>query len=230
MSTWLNTPKELYDDSRILFAFRKAPAVFADAVDKWMNKERISFLGKSIRQNVGTKGIRGKLLNRGLFAGRTPRSGLGWSPQIVGQFVSYKRNKNAIDLEMKMEFAKNSPMKKAMEIEETGGTVSSNKFMPIPMYRNLAAIGVVSKFHENFKSMTLVPVKKNNNLYWFYKYGGMMILAFVGKKQIKIHKQFDFHRTWERRHASVINRGQKAMDQATRKVENMIATGEISGL
>ena len=219
--------RELYDDSRVLFAFRKAPEIFADSIDHWMNKERLTFLGNG----ATGKGIRGKLLNKTLFADRIGRHGDGkWSPQIVGQFVSYKRNKNKLDLEMTMEFADHSPMKPAMEILETGGTVSSDKFMPIPMYRNLAAAGVTGKFYENFKDMDLTPVKKNGSLYWFYKYGGRMILAFVGKKRIRIHKQFDFHNTWNRRYSSVMQRGQKMMDKATQKVELMIENGDISGL
>jgi hypothetical protein len=233
MPTWLHATRDLYDDSRVLYAFRKAPEVFADAIDKWMNKERISFLGKSMKQSVGAKGIRGKLLNKSLFGNRMARFGIGWSPQTVGQFVSYKRNKKTLDLEMTMEFAKDSPLKKAMEIDETGGTVNSSKFMPIPMYRNLLQVGVTSKFNEDFKDRDLTPIKSKgdpNTLLWFYNKNGFRLLAYVGKKQTRIHKQFDFHRTWERRHDSVINRGQKACDTATRKVESLIDSGEISGL
>jgi hypothetical protein len=105
--------------------------------------------------------------------------------------------------------------------------------MPIPMYRNLANIGIVNKFSEQFHNMDLTPIKpkgRGDTLYWFYNVGGYHTLAFVGKKSIRIHKQFDFHRTWERRYPSVIQRGQKAADTATRKVESMIATGDISGL
>jgi hypothetical protein len=128
-------------------------------------------------------------------------------------------------------------MEPAMQLEETGGDISSDKFMPMPMYRNLANIGIATNRHGAFKEMAaageLTPIKPKGDpdtLLWFYNKGGYRSLAFVGKKNIHVKKQFDFHATWARRLMSVMQRGQKAADTATRKVEKLIATGDISGL
>ena len=231
-------PRELYDPSRVLFAFRKAPEVFADAVDFWLNKERVAFLGKSTKKDTSsTKGIRGKLLHKPLFGGAGLRgNSQGWSPQVVGQFKSFKKEKDSLNVSLTMEFAR-GPLEPAMQLLETGGAISSSKFMPIPMYRNLAQIGITKRYYKEFQERAaagqLIPIHPkgdSDTLLWFYNRFGKKILAFVGKKNLRVHKQFDFHRTWETRLTSVMQRGQKAMDTATRKVERMIAEGEISGL
>ena len=228
--------RELYDDSRVLFAFRKAPEVFAEAIDYWLNKERVAFLGKDIKRTDSTKGIRGKLLHKPLAGGSFLGRSRGWSPQIVGQFKSFKNEKNSLNVSLTMGFAR-GPMEPAMELEEQGGAVESGKFMPIPMYTNLAMMGVQKRFYKTFKEMSaqgkLTPIHPKGDkdtLLWFGNEGGVRSLLFVGKKNLRIHKQFDFHNTWARRLTSVIQRGQKAADTATRKVEKMIASGEISGL
>jgi hypothetical protein len=230
-------PKQVsaYDDGRVKYALDKAPQVFAEEVDHWLNKERLSFLGKPFKANdVGGAGIRGKLLGKPRFG----RPG-NWSKGIVGQFVSYKDDKGSLHPKITMEYARNSPMLPAMQIEESGGTTQSSKFMPIPIFQSLAQMGITKNFHTNFKSLAaddkLVPIRANGRpdlLYWIYKIKGhlaMNKLMFIGRKHNTIKSQFDFHRAWGRREAQALSRGQQAVYRATRKVERMIKEGKISG-
>jgi hypothetical protein len=228
------------DNGRVLYAFRKAPAIFADDIDHWFNKERLSFLGA--KKNA-TSGIKGKLLHKEQW-GR----GDGWSPSIVGQFVSHKTYAGKLDASMTMGFAPGSPMEDAMELLEKGGTSTSNKFMPIPVWDNLKESGMImnQSYHTNtqesasniFKEMSaadsLFAVHgKNGNIYWLSKVFGNAregfkpLLLFVGKKTIKIKKQFDFHKAWTKRYPKVMRRGEMAIFRATRKVESLMNQGKI---
>ena len=221
------------DNGRVLYAFRKAPDVFADEIDHWFNKERLSFLGA--KKNA-TSGIKGKLLSKQRWG-----QGGGWSPSIVGQFKSAKNHPGQLQASMSMGFAPGSPLEDAMELLEKGGTVKSNKFMPIPVWGNLKQLGIEKGAHATFDEMSaansMFAIKgRGGSILWLSKVFGNSqkgykpLLLFVGMKQLKIKKQFDFHRAWERRYPKVIRRGEMAIFRATRKVESLIKKGDISGI
>lgn len=213
------------EDYRVKAAFDAAPKIFADEIDHWYNKERRAFLGK--KGSGGTWGLKARLAKKPLFG--QPDAG-GWSPQITGQFVSTKKNKNTLHPEMTMLFATGSPMEKAMELLEKGGTVDSSDFMPIPNWANLKAAGYTGKFYFAFKALAesgkMFPVKQGSDtLLWFMMIGGRKLLMFTGKKHIRIHKQFTFRDAWEKKYPAVLDRGLQAIDRAVKRTENTMAKG-----
>jgi hypothetical protein len=229
------------DNGRVKYAFQRAPAVFADEIDHWFNKERLSFLGA--RRNA-KGGIKGKLLHKE----RWGRGG-GWSPSIVGQFTSSKTYQGQIDASMSMGFAPGSKLEDAMELLEKGGTISSSKFMPIPVWENLQKAGVMTNqdvrssvkesAHHAFKEMSegnsLFSIPgRGGTILWLSKVFGdwnsrsrRPLLLFIGKKSIRVRKQFDFTRTWLKRYPKVMRRGEMSIYRATRKVEALIKQGKL---
>ena len=213
------------EDYRVRAALEAAPKIFADEIDHWYNKERRAFLGT--KSGSGSWGLKARLAKKPVFG--HPEDG-GWAPQVLGQFKSFKKNKDTLHPEMTMEFAPESPLEKAMEILEKGGTVDSQKFMPIPNWTNLKAAGYTGKFYFAFKALAesgkLFPVKQGSDtLLWFMMIGGRKLLMFTGKKHIRIHKQFTFRDAWERKYPAVMDRGLQAIDRAVRRTENTMAHG-----
>jgi hypothetical protein len=227
-------PKQVkaYDDGRVKYALDQSPKVFAEELAHWQNKERVAFLGREVKkQESGGSSIRGFLMGKSRFG----RPG-AWSHSIVGQFVSYTQDKGTLHPRMTMEFARKSPLIEAMEMEESGGGVTSGRFMPVPIFQNLAQIGVVRAFYRKFQEMAhdeqLIPVHPSGRpdlLYWFYKRNGHNMPLFVGRKSSTIKKQFDFHRAWDRRASKAVARGEQAIYRATRRVERMIKEGNANG-
>jgi hypothetical protein len=225
-------PKQVaaYDDSRVKYALEKAPEVFQNEIQHWLNKERVNFLGfKGHKAASDGGGIRGKLLNKPRFM----RTG-DWAPQVVGQFKSFTENKGSLNPRMTMEFSEGSPLLKAMKFLEVGGSVTNSKFMPIPAYDILRQTGITGSFYKQFKTASeagdLIPIHPRgmpNILYWISKKFGQ--LQFIGHKNITIKKQFDFHNAWNKRSSKVVVRGEQAIYRATRKIEKMIREGKIAG-
>jgi hypothetical protein len=227
-------PKQVaaYDDSRVKLALDKAPHIFINEINHWLNKERVNFLGFSVKGGKAKSdggGIRGKLLNKARYG----RPG-GWSPGVVGQFKSFIRDKNTLHPKMTMQYADNSPLKKAMEFQEHGGGITNSKFMPTPAYSLLRESGVVEGFYKHFKASAaagdLVPIRPRDNpglLYWFSK--KYKQLQFIGRKRITVKKQFDFHATWAKRQSKAMARGEQAIYRAVRLVEKMIKAGYFKG-
>jgi hypothetical protein len=220
--------KQFLDADRVLFAFRQAPSIFAKQLEIWERKERKSFLGGPVKGGSGDgKGFRGKLLNKKLVG----RPG-SWSPAVAGQFKSYMQGRGTLGVKVTMGIVQDNPLTKGLELLEKGGTISSDKYMPVPVYRNLAQVGVVRDAYGAFKERSeagqLTGINQGNRMLWFYNRNGHRLLLFVGKKQMKVKKQFTFTRAWQQREPSVIRRGQLAADKATKQVEKMIKEGTLT--
>jgi hypothetical protein len=217
--------REMLDADRVLFAFQKAPQVFAKQLEIWLRKERKSFLGGTQQGHDG-RGVRGKLFNKKLFG----RPGT-WSPQVAGQLKSFIKDRGTLGVKMTMGIVQDNPLTKAMELLEKGGSITSDKYMPIPVYRNLAQVGVVKNAYGAFKERAdagqLTPIKQGDRVLWFYNRNGFRLLLFVGQKHLTVKKQFDFIKAWKNREPSVIRRGQLAADTATKQVEKMIRDGNL---
>ena len=232
------------DKGRVKYAFQRAPAIFADEIDYWFNKERLSFLGA---RKQATTGIKGKLLHKE----RWGRGG-GWSPGIAGQFISQKSRYGQVDESLSMGLSPRSKFEDALELLERGGNVKSDKFMPIPVWENLRKSGVMinqdvhfntkesarSAFKEMSEANSLFAIRgKSGTLLWLSKIWGdwtsrsrRPLLLFVGKKSIRVRKQYDFTKTWLRRYPQTMRRGEMAIFRATRKVEGLIKQGKLGFL
>jgi hypothetical protein len=237
---------EAYDDSRVRYAFDKAPEVFAREIDHWLNIERVGFLGKTAKDTESTRGIRGRLYHK-----QTKFGGVGWPRSMVGQLKSYKENKGSIAAQIVMGLTgSNEEKNKAMELFESGGLLSAGKYMRIPNIEALRYFGVYQQsqaeqfFKDHLKGFQMVQSRRNpGNIVYLAsmssvdqrhreKFGAPtadMMPVFTLSKKAKIHKQFDFINTWRKRAEKALSRGEQAIYRATRKVEKMIREGAVQG-
>jgi len=237
------------DSGRVKYAFGRAPTVFADEIDHWLNRERLGFIGKRGRPD-STRGIKG-----GLYKKETA-SGQQWSPRFVEQLAGIKNNKGKINSSLVMGLiGKDAKLHSTMEFLEQGGIVNSGKFMPIPNLENLKYYGVhnqkqAAEFYKTTfdnPEFQLLPGKDGNYYLvsrgessyrehthgtydpWETAYSGQNIrkLLFTLSRKAKIHKQYDFTKRWAKRLPSVMKRGEQAIYRATRKTEKLINEGKL---
>ena len=239
-------PKQTYyDDSRVLYAFQKAPEVFAEEIDHWFNKERAGFLGKQ-RNRTSTAGIKGKLYHRQTESGEE-----GWPANYVQQFASYKQGLKTLNETLTMGLiGPNERLHKSLEFQEHGGVIAPGKYMVIPNIKALQYFGIYKQnqalefFKDHIKDMKMLTPKGGADIFYTMSTSGMsnekrfgkfkgnvpnQPILFTLRKRVRVHKQFDFSKTWERRYSAIMRRGEEAENRATRKVEKMIREGDILG-
>jgi hypothetical protein len=151
-----------------------------------------------------------------------------------------------------MGLAPGSKLEDALELLEKGGNITSGKFMPIPVWENLKKSGVMinqdahyntkESAYNTFKEMSdagslfAIP-GRGGTILWLNKVFGdwnsrsrRPLLLFIGKKSIRVRKQYGFTKTWLRRYPQVMRRGEMAIFRATRKVEGLIKQGKLGFL
>lgn len=119
-------------DKEVARALAYAPEVYFAALREWLGKERDKIVGTK----RSTKGYKKVLRNKPKRFGR----GKGWDRRVTGLFKGHiPRVKKIGDLSLKMGVLGRTKhqLRKAMELLQTGGTISSSKQMPVPIYKNL---------------------------------------------------------------------------------------------
>lgn len=137
-------------------------------------------------------------------------------------------------------------LQKALELLATGGSITSSSQMPVPIYKNLAKIGFTGAMSMGSvrtgmkskaiwiiaRSRGLVGIKKGGKVYYFDqsqrnekgKYPRSALL-FMGLFGVRVRRQlsgrYDFYARWDRILPSALNRGQGAVDKATKRVERV---------
>jgi len=233
----------------LVFALNFMPKKFLTRLHVWLQNEKGRFLGtKGYRGKVYKSGYRQSLAKKRLKG----RDGM-WAKQVAGLFsgkVPYTTSINNLKLTMGI-LPKKHQLKRAMEFLSEGGSITSSKEMPIPMYRNLSSIGysgpffggnvnsgLTSKAFRKFASGNkLAPVKKGGITYYFNKDAKRNAkgqfnredLLFMGVHGITVRKtltgRFDFENKFYRQKGKMIERGQKRVDLAVREVERTIKRG-----
>jgi len=217
------------------------PRIYLAVMSNWMRDERARFLGGPNSKGVRKRGFR-DILESKPKKGR----GKGSSSQITGLFKGYMPKVSKMDdlrVSMGILGLSRHQLRRAMELFETGGTISSSKMMPVPMYKNLAKIGYTGPWsmgnvHSGMKSKAfakfanderLVMIKGGDAKLFFDKKSrqkdGKFLksgLLFMGVHSVKISKQFtgryDFYGRFDKMTPKIVERGQKAVDRASRKV------------
>jgi hypothetical protein len=233
------------DNSRVLFAFKKAPAVFGDEIDHWMNKERIGFIGKR-NSPTSTAGIKGKLYHKETESGKP-----GWPRNFVEQLASIKTGGKTLNAKMVMGLiGPNAKMHSVIKFFEHGGIINSGHYMPIPNLYALKYYGIYNQkqaadfYKTTFGNKNFELVPGNDGNYYLLSGGANIeahriekhgapdpgkILLYTLSKKAKVKKQFNFSLKWAKRFPSIMRRGEQAIFRATRRVEKAISTGDISG-
>lgn len=122
-------------DKEVARALAYAPEIYFAALREWLGKEREKIVG-SKKSTSGYKKI---------LAGKRRRKREGtWSTTMTGLFKGHiPRVKRIGELSLKMGVLGRSKnqLRKALEMMQTGGTISSPRQMPVPIYKNLANVG-----------------------------------------------------------------------------------------
>ncbi len=222
-------------------SMRYYPKIYLAVMSDWMRDERARFLGGPNSKGVRKRGFRDILQSK-------PKKGRGkgWFSQVTGLFKGYMPKVSKMDnLRVAMGILGTSrhQLRRAMELLETGGTISSSKMMPVPIYKNLAKIGYTGPWsmgnvHSGMKSKAfskyvnaerLTMIQSSDAKLYFDKKarlkGGKFPksgLLFVGVHSVKISKifigRYDFYGRFDKMTPKFIARGQKAVDRASRKV------------
>lgn len=233
----------------VIEALNFMPETFLKRLHVWLQDEKGRFLG--------TRGYRGKVYKSGfrqsLAKKRLKRRDGTWAKQVAGLFsgkVPYATSIGRLKLTMGI-LPKKHQLKRAMEFLAEGGSITSAKEMPVPMYRNLAAIGyrgpffggnvhsgLTSKAFRKFASQNrLAPIKKGGVTYYFNNEADRNAkgkfnredLLFMGVHGVTVRKtltnRFDFERRFYAKKSKMIERGQKRVDLAARAVERAIKRG-----
>ena len=226
----------LKNDKEIARALGRSPKTMQRYLRAWLIDERARFVGGKDSRGKRRKGYRNILENRRL----RKRPGT-WATQVTGLFKGYVNARRMQNMEMRAGVGLNNPRQihKALWKLQEGGSITSSKYMPIPIYKNISKVGVTRGFWRGkvFKRMIqkgdIVGLQSGGDIYYFdkdfrrrrgagFKRSGLL---FIGTKRISVSKQFtgryDFYGRFERMRPAMLNRARGVVDRATRKIERI---------
>jgi hypothetical protein len=222
-------------DKEVIRALSTAPGVFLRYMRAWLGDERARFVGGPDSKGKVRQGYRAILASR-----RLRRREGTWSKRMAHLFKGYipPMPTRIGDLFLKAGAGLNRPnqMHKALWMLATGGSITSAKQMPVPVYKNLAEIGITKGFSgaKAFKRLIdkdrLIGIKKGGKVMYFdkeqrTKRGGLRRsgLLFVGVHGIRVPAmltgKYDFFARWDQMVPAMITRGQGVIDRATMAVD-----------
>jgi hypothetical protein len=213
--------------------------------------EILDGLLKINRDFIGDKKAIG-LIRRKMYAKDTWSSGSLWKSKVVnlmkgrvmdpltGQTVTRKGMLNlktagagtgllrqgiSMNLQMGVMYRTKKKIDTALEFLEEGGTITSEKYMPIPVKG-----GNLGKSYQKFqywmKSGQLQVVYRNGIALYFFKNKKGALgqesgkLMFVGRKKIDVKFKLGMRRAFEANKAKMNNRLEQSVNDATKRVNN----------
>lgn len=222
-----------------------SPAVYREEILSWLLNENTSFIGSKTKTGL----IRQRLYDKR----RWSDSGT-WRKQVVnlvngkiidpltGQVVTRKGLVSAkgtggglfnqgisMNLKMGVMYRNQKQIHKAMEFLEEGGTISSDKYMPVPVHGS-NMVKAFEKFRYWLKNNMFTVIYKNGVALYFLnnKRGGVLEgekmkgkLMFVGKKSININFKIGLRNAFEARKGAMISRGELAVDKGTKRLNDV---------
>ncbi len=212
-----------------------APVRLLITLRGWLAAERNRYVGNSSGKD-GLFRRQIKALKRGKNATNEFRRNGKWLDMVAKAFKGYIINKNSIDnLTLRMgaglldrsKFMRGMAM---MDASYTGsGIIASKKYMALPVYKNLQKLGINDNFRKHFVNLfktELTPIKgKNDTILWFEKdmtykrkregqgQFKRSALLFIGKKQVKLRKHFDFSKQFYGQADAIRRRGITALNR-----------------
>ena len=209
------------DTKQVLELMDKAPGRFAKVVRKWLMNEGAGFTGS--RKKTGS--FR-RSLSRKKHKGREGT----WDDSIGRMFKFYVTPrtiwKDFTSMQMTAGIMGEGKTKEGIKLLQTGGSISSPKYMPVPVWSNLTAAGITKDAPGTFKRWAaagkLEYIIKGGRVYWFYNDK----LVFRGVKRITVKKQFDFFGAWAKRKTAAVLRGQKRVEALAVQLNKRNFTGE----
>ena len=211
---------ELKNGEQVKAMIRRFPNVYNRYLKAFMLREGTAFIGSKKKDGD----FRKQLLSKIGLTGKT------WKLNVVRLFKTQfdQPNKKLFDMTLRMGVLYNTrkQIHAAMEMLGEGGTIQSGKYMPIPMYANLKEIGInqpYKYFRRKLLKKEFEVVYKNGRAYYFdtkrKDASDKGVLLFMGIKKVTIRKQFDLYGQWDARSGRVLQNADKAIANATKKVE-----------
>jgi hypothetical protein len=213
----------------------EAPNRFLITMRVWLAKERDRYVGNNSGKD-GSFRRQIKALKRGEGAYKGMERSGKWPGKLAKSFKGYILNRNDLNnltLRMGAGLRNTSVFMKGMAMEDAvkgGGTITSSKFMTLPIYRNLKKLGITTgNAFSDFPQGQLIPVMKNGTVLWFDKSqmykrqreGNVFkksALLFIGKKQVKLKQKFDFVNQFYGMADQIRRRGMTALNRAVRNL------------
>lgn len=191
----------------------RAPEVYRKSILSWMLKERDSFVGSGKKDGV----FRKKLLRKKTLAGSY------WQLKVVRTFKGWlvDSEKMSMALEMGFPTTKNRKIHAVLESLTKDHTISSSKYMPVPVYKNLKDVKTVSKYFKRKTDLGELNIVRDANTLLYFDKKGSKELLFIGTKSIRVKKQFDFRADFSKRMPNIIKRYGEMIDKATLKAEKI---------
>jgi len=205
------------------------PPLFRDTIRHWMFSDRKRY-GAIFKRTIARQ-------KHNAGAPSMFRMGGNWQGRVAAPFKSVSISENANEMSMAIGLQARGGQditqgfkKRLMMMEQSTGEnteMSSDKFMPIPVWRNLnknsAAMADIGALPLNrrggatilkrlIRSKSVTAIKKNGTMYYYdndmEKRGGgfkRSALLFVGKKLVRLRKRYDFVKQWEGRKDAVVD-------------------------
>jgi len=221
-------------------------AIFRDEIQKGLFKINRGFIGD--KKSAG-------LMRKKAYSRDTWSSGRLWKTQVVnlikgvildpltGQVVTVKRPIKAgsaggglfnqglsMSLKMGIWYRTKKPIHKALEFLDTGGTITSNKYMPVPIKGQ-----DIGKFYQKFqywrRSKQLTVIYKNGLAFYFFNYksgrGNLRVgeehsgkLVAVGKKKVDIKFKLQLDQNFKQNEPLMNRHMQTAAEKAVTRINN----------
>ena len=233
----------LKNDKEVRDAFSRAPKIYFGELRDWLRNERANVLGGKDADGKHRRGLRDFLSDKKLR-----RRGGSWSKKVTHLFkgsIPFSKNLNKMKLTMGILGTGRHQLKLALEKQQTGGTITSSKQMPVPIYRNLKDIGYtgpwsVGNVHGRMRSKAfryirrfhgLVPIRDGSRTLYFdpeskrkrgdgFKKSGLLFLGLHGVRIKKsLTGRLDLLARFDKMQPAIMSHGRTAVDRATRKVQ-----------
>lgn len=210
-----------------------SPKVFRNALVGTLMNEKKKFIG--VKGKPGA--FRRKLMKKKLAGGRKGRHGeSGWSSGIIGNITGWVEQKPTIaGTYLDMGVLGERKIHKIIEFLGRGGSITKGSGeLIIPHYRNLMSVGIKIKTLVSAGKYLMDYERITGRKTFRMRMGGQsryydeqlaaegkfqQALMFTGMHRITIKKQFDFVKDWKRREPKAIERMQKAVDKASKRIQ-----------
>ena len=209
--------------------FNKAPDVFRKNILSWLLKENEMFIGSKKTDGV----FRRELMKRKTWA-----QGQSWSSRIVklfkgmvvdaltGQVINQKSIATgagtgvmgrgfSMTCKMGMFYRNKKSIHTALEFLEEGGSISSDKYMPVPV-KGINIENPGGKFRQWLSTGQFKVIYKNGLALYFLQ----SRLMFVGRKMVQINYAHHFNQMFDARRTGIDYRAAIAVDKAATEAQH----------
>lgn len=219
----------IWGDNEVQQLFSMAPKTFANAMAKWMWRERRSFVGTRKHHGAFRRSLlkKPKKYGEGTWGEGVPRSFTG---KVFG---SEKLENMTLIMGVEPEWLKKMPYVEALG---EGATIvpRTKKWLMIPHYKNLKGFGKVGGHGKRTYSDLMQELQAHLDQPFLY-HGKLLVfgdtpkgeqyghlhrkLLFVGVKQAKIKQQFNFEGRFNRRIPGMIKRANNMVKRTVRGID-----------